>query len=168
MEWKTHVLTGIVAGYVVTGGDWKGAVVGGLTAFVPDIDEPKSRIGRSLPFISIPLSSIVKHRTFTHSFLFSLLIGILVTILTMEILMGIAAISGVIAHSVGDMLTGRVRVLYPLKKWYGIPIPSSLFGVTDKIFRLVFSFFVLALVLIELAKVTKIITFTKYFEGVLV
>lgn len=168
MEWKTHVLTGIVAGYMVTGGDWKGAVVGGVTAFIPDIDEPKSRIGRTLPFISIPLSSFIKHRTITHSFLFSLIIGVAITILTMNFSLGIAATSGVMAHSIGDMLTGKVRVLYPLKKWYGIPVPSALFGVTDKIFRLVFSFFVFILLLIELAKATKIINFTKYVEGVLV
>ena len=30
MEWSTHFLSGVVAGYSVSGGDWRGAVVGGI------------------------------------------------------------------------------------------------------------------------------------------
>lgn len=43
-----------------------GAAVGAL---LPDLDHPKSMLGRQLPFISLPLSKIFGHRGITHSLL---------------------------------------------------------------------------------------------------
>ena len=43
-------------------------VVAVIGAMIPDIDHPKSLIGKLFPFISIPLERKFGHRTFTHSF----------------------------------------------------------------------------------------------------
>lgn len=43
-------------------------LLGGLLgSLLPDIDHPKSWLGRRIPFISIPLSALVGHRGVTHS-----------------------------------------------------------------------------------------------------
>ena len=43
-----------------------GALIGAL---LPDIDHPKSWLGRRLPLLSLPLSAIFGHRGITHSLL---------------------------------------------------------------------------------------------------
>jgi membrane-bound metal-dependent hydrolase YbcI (DUF457 family) len=44
-------------------------VLGAICAMLPDIDNPKSFIGRLLPFFSGPIDRRFGHRTITHSFL---------------------------------------------------------------------------------------------------
>jgi len=74
----------------------------------PDIDEPESYIGNKLKVISIVMSSIFKHRTFTHYLIFPLVLALIaffyidntfnkVTILGFAI--------GILLHDIGDMLT---------------------------------------------------------------
>jgi len=48
---------------------WSIILVAILGAIIPDIDHPKSVIGRTFPFISIPLERRYGHRTITHSFI---------------------------------------------------------------------------------------------------
>ena len=47
---------------------WTIMIVAVIGAMIPDIDHPKSLIGKLFPFISIPLERKFGHRTFTHSF----------------------------------------------------------------------------------------------------
>jgi len=134
MEWQTHMLSGVLAGYTITGGDWKGAVIGGVAGIVPDLDEPKSKFGKIFFFISIPLSMIFEHRTFTHSLLFLLLAcGISYPFFGLNVTLAILA--GLLAHILGDMLTGKVKLLYPSNKGIGIPIPIPLFMLIDRVTR---------------------------------
>lgn len=134
MEWQTHMLSGVLAGYTITGGDWKGAVIGGIAGIVPDLDEPKSRFGKLFFFISIPLGMLFEHRTFTHSLLFVLLAcGISYPFFELNVTLAILA--GLLAHILGDMLTGKVKLFYPSKKGIGIPIPISLFVLIDRLTR---------------------------------
>lgn len=136
MEWKTHLLSGVVAGYSITGGDWRGALIGGVAGIVPDLDEPKSKFGKIFFFISIPLSMFFAHRTFTHSLLFVLLSSVLaLTFLDSD--MTLAIIAGLLSHIVADMLTGKVQLFYPYKKGVGIPIPRSFFIFIDRVTRYV-------------------------------
>lgn len=45
-------------------------ILGGLIgSLLPDIDHPRSWIGRRILFISLPLSALVGHRGVTHSLL---------------------------------------------------------------------------------------------------
>lgn len=135
MEWSTHALSGMVAGYAATGGDWQGAVVGGIAGVLPDLDEPKSKFGKLFFFIAIPLHSIFGHRTFTHSLLFSLLAGIFIYPFT-ECWVALSVSAGILAHIAGDMLTGKVKFFYPFAKSVGVPIPSFSFTWIDRITRL--------------------------------
>lgn len=134
LEWQTHALSGVVAGYFATGGMWQGAVVGGLAGIVSDLDEPESKFGKYLPFISYPLNSVFGHRTFTHSLLFVAITGS-VFYMFFELWVALAVMSGILAHIIGDMLTGTVQLLFPLKVKIGIKIPRSLFVVIDRMFR---------------------------------
>lgn len=141
MEWSTHALSGMVAGYAVTGGDWRGAVIGGIAGIVPDLDEPKSKFGKLFFFISIPLNSIFGHRTFTHSLLFSLLAVIVIYPFT-DWWVGLSVGAGILAHIAGDMLTGKVKFFYPSAKSVGIAISSFSFTLIDRITRLLLIIFI--------------------------
>lgn len=140
MEWSTHALLGAVAGYMVTN-DWKGAVVGSIAGVVPDLDEPRSKFGKVFFFMSLPLSIFFEHRTFTHSLLFVFLSG-LITIMFFKLWVTIAVSAGIVAHILGDMLTGKVRLLYPLKTSVGVPIPSYMFVPIDRLTRLLLTVYV--------------------------
>lgn len=134
MEWKTHMLSGAIVGFSVSGGDWKAALVGGIAGILPDIDEPNSKVGRVLPFLSIPVSLFCEHRTFTHSLLFTIIMGS-ITYYFFGLDISLITMLGILAHIVGDMLTGTVNFYYPSKKWIGIPISQSMFVVIDRITR---------------------------------
>lgn len=134
LEWSTHAMTGIVLGYVVTG-DWKLSLISGLAALIPDLDEPRSKFGKPLFFISIPLNQVFGHRTFTHSLLFVGIIGLITAFFNLSI--ALASILGVLTHIIGDMLTGKVKLLYPNKKGYGLGISRFSYVLTDRITRLI-------------------------------
>lgn len=134
MEWSTHMLSGVVAGYVVTGGDYRGAIVGGIAGVIPDIDEPNSKFGKILFPISYPLNNLVGHRTLTHSLLFAICLGLIFFVFTSPWI-AYAVTAGIISHSIGDMLTGKVKFLYPLNKSIGIRIPFSFFRLIDLVTR---------------------------------
>lgn len=135
MEWSTHMLSGVVAGYAITGGDYKGAILGGIAGIVPDLDEPKSKFGKVFFPVSYPLNSLVGHRTFTHSLLFIVMLGAIFSVFT-EMWIALAVMSGVLAHILGDMLTGTVRFLYPLNTKIGIRINFAYFKLIDRVTRL--------------------------------
>jgi len=128
------MVSGVLAGYVLTGGDWKGAIVGGVAGVISDLDEPKSKFGKVLFPISYPLNAIFGHRTFTHSLLFVVILGLL-SYFIFPTWVAISVASGVMAHIVGDMLTGKVKFLYPSKKSFGIPIDFKYFTLIDRVAR---------------------------------
>lgn len=134
MEWSTHALSGITAGYVITG-DWIGALVGGIASVVPDIDEPKSKFGKPLFLISLPLNQIIGHRTLTHSVLFAVIVGAIISLLVVPQL-GIVAAVGIMIHVVGDMLTGKVQILFPFKIKLGISVSRFSYILIDRVTRL--------------------------------
>jgi Predicted membrane-bound metal-dependent hydrolases len=130
MNAKTHFLSGVIAGYLAET-TWKGALVGGFAALLPDIDEPKSYIGRLVPFLSVPMRAFVSHRTLTHSLLFVLAAGAIFSSIDQAI--AIACIAGLVAHIIGDLLTGRVQLFWPFKLWVGLPVPRIVYGLIDRI-----------------------------------
>ena len=134
LEWQTHALSGVVAGYFATGGMWQGALVGGAAGIIPDLDEPNSKFGKYLRFVSYPLNSLFGHRTLTHSLLFVTITGG-VFYLFFELWVSLAVMSGILAHIVGDMFTGTVRLLFPLNVKIGIKVSRGLFLVIDRLFR---------------------------------
>lgn len=136
MEWSTHCLSGVVTGYVVTGGDWRGAVVGGIAGVIPDLDEHKSKFGKIFFPISFVLNKTFGHRTFTHSLLFATLITLILYPFT-EKWIWLGALSGILAHIIGDMLTGKVKLFYPFKKSVGLNIHPFLFKPIDLIAKII-------------------------------
>jgi len=79
-----------------------------IGSLFPDVDEPDSYIGNKLKVVSIVLSSIFKHRTFTHYLILPLSL-ILVSFLFKDnvfnqiTIIGFAI--GILLHDCGDMLT---------------------------------------------------------------
>ena len=94
-----------------------GIIIG---AVLPDIDEPKSFIGRKLFFLAAGLRAIgLKHRTLSHSVIFALIFilpAFIVPSPYKNILFGLGI--GSILHCVGDLFTisGLKYFLYPIKK----------------------------------------------------
>ncbi|WP_028401073.1 metal-dependent hydrolase [Ectobacillus panaciterrae] len=86
-------------------------------ALLPDIDHPKSTLGRIIKPISWALHSIFGHRTITHSLLFLFIVtSLLWTVFPNYpfVVMGICI--GVISHLMLDALTvSGIPLLYPLK-----------------------------------------------------
>jgi inner membrane protein len=157
MMGKTHILAGAVAGYLVFP-HWSGVLVGVVGGMVPDIDEPNSKISRIglLRLISYPISFLFRHRTITHSlpflvasFVISLLFFLscmiilsfwtkltVLTIVLTTICLSLAFASGMASHLAGDMLTGKIKLLYPSQKSYGLSIPRWSYRIVDMIIRI--------------------------------
>lgn len=92
-------------------------------SLLPDLDTPKSKLGRRFPFyfLSYPLYWLFGHRTWTHSFMFigiTLAVGWIVGIfLEWEWYLSSALAIGVASHVAGDFFfDGGVPLLYPFKK----------------------------------------------------
>jgi inner membrane protein len=80
-------------------------------SFLPDLDHPRSMIGRALPFISNPLSKLVAHRSWTHSLLFWVPFTVFAFFLWPPL--GWLSI-GAISHFLLDTLnTGGVQLMAP-------------------------------------------------------
>jgi inner membrane protein len=98
-----------------------GLVVAG--SLLPDIDHPKSWVGRRTRPVSTAIASFLGHRGITHS-------AIAVIGLTMLLLHagyrrgGVAALAvGYLSHLAADMLTPRgLRLAWPLRGTWGLPL----------------------------------------------
>lgn len=148
MEWSTHALSGVVAGYVVTG-DWKGAIVGGIAGVIPDLDEHKSKFGKLFFPVSYPINKLFGHRTVTHSLLFAFLSSAILFPFT-EKWAWLATFLGIMSHIIGDMLTGKVKLFYPLDKSIGLSVHPINFKLIDRITRVLL---VISLVLIVMNRI---------------
>ncbi len=92
-----------------------------LGAALPDIDHPKSHLGRRFRFTSKVVNKAFGHRTFTHSLLFCF--GVFYLLMQWNLSIAVGAFSGILSHILLDMLTPfseGVALLYPIKKRFGI------------------------------------------------
>lgn len=89
------------------------AVIAGMVGSLsPDLDDPKSSLGRVFPFISWPLNLMLGHRGITHSLLFSLIIGGIIYLFSDNLIL-VAFLIGYLSHILGDYITARgVPLLY--------------------------------------------------------
>lgn len=151
------MIAGAVAGYMVFP-HWSGVFVGMVGGMVPDIDEPNSKISRIglLRLMAYPVSFVFKHRSMTHSlaFLFSSFLLSLIffvsglsalsfwieanmrDMLAASLFLAIAYSMGMASHLLCDMLTGKIKLLYPSPKSYGISIPRWSYHLVDMVFRI--------------------------------
>ena len=126
MEWRTHLITGLTAGYLITGADVNSLLVAGVAALLPDIDHPNSYIGSKIPIIPSLIKITLGHRGPLHSISAAAFIALAVTVFGGPSL-GIAAGVGYLAHILGDMLTpSGVPILWPvLSKDIKLPLVKT-------------------------------------------
>lgn len=126
MRYYTHVTTSLaavsllpVAGVSLSISLLAGVIVGSVA---PDIDEPKSYVGRRTKGISHFVKLLFGHRGFTHTMIPCLLLGVLAFNLNSELLWGFAL--GYFLHIVGDSFSkSGVPFLWPFtKKHIGVPL----------------------------------------------
>jgi inner membrane protein len=92
-------------------------------ALLPDIDHPKSWVGRRLKPLSLVLATLLGHRGITHSLL--AVIGCATLLLWQQVPLGIAAplVVGYLSHLAADLLTpGGLRLAWPLKRSFSFPL----------------------------------------------
>ncbi len=96
------------------------------SALLPDLDHPRSLLGRQLPWISGPLSRLFGHRGFTHSLL-AVGMGVwgLAQVEAPWLLSGAvkdALIVGYLSHLLGDWLTPMgIPLLWPWRRRFRLP-----------------------------------------------
>lgn len=103
-----------------------------ITCLLPDIDHPKSRLGRRLKWISLPINHTFGHRGFTHSIL-AVIVYIIIfnfCFISSNIIIPIDAMHGMVlgycSHILADMLTiTGVPLFWPLQFRFRLPIISS-------------------------------------------
>lgn len=133
MMWRSHLASGaFVAGLASVGlGELNPALVTGVLigSLLPDVDHPKSKFGRVLLPISLPLYLVFGHRGGTHSVLFVALCGF---VSIFNVLLGVGLALGVIVHILGDVISyshgpvftkgGGCPLAYPSEKKWGFRI----------------------------------------------
>lgn len=104
----------------------KGVVIAAiLGSLLPDIDHPRSLIGRAVRPISTLLHETVGHRSLTHSitglFAFGLLAYAATFKLGVGLLLIVASVVGYASHILADMLNSAgVELLYPHPRRYSL------------------------------------------------
>ena len=110
MTGKTHLVAGIATSLLLNVTAPETALIA-FGSILPDIDHSGSRLGHMVK----PISSLLKHRGFTHSFLFCLICSII------NPFIGI----GVLTHLILDFLTPKgEQLLWPINKDIKLPFFS--------------------------------------------
>jgi len=126
----THLAFGVLLGtssFALCGRslhqDWPALGCTLLGSLLPDIDSPKSALGRLLPFVSVPLEQRFGHRTLTHSLL--ALAGLGLLLLPLAFLRPgayCALLLGYLSHLLADCATqSGVPLFYPSPTVYVLP-----------------------------------------------
>ena len=92
-------------------------------SLLPDVDHPKSWVGRRSRPISTAIAATLGHRGVTHS-AFAVL-GLAVLLLQVGYRRGLvsALALGYLSHLAADMLTPRgLRLAWPLRRTWGVPL----------------------------------------------
>ncbi|MBL8687078.1 MAG: metal-dependent hydrolase [Alphaproteobacteria bacterium] len=122
-----------------------------ISGLAPDLDTPKSSIGKRFPFIAYPLGFLVGHRGFTHSLIaiFICLAG-LTWLLQHPQLVGwqhfviIPFLIGYLSHLLGDMMNpSGIPLLWPHQQRYRFPFHWSYKSPVEYVFTWSFLLFAL-------------------------
>lgn len=147
---RTHIAVGAGLALLASGQGAFGPGLAGITAatlaagvgsLAPDIDHPKSVVGRMIPAVSIPLSAVFGHRGITHSLL---AVGLCVWggVWAQETLppsgvLGSALLGfllGYLSHLLADAFNpSGVPLLYPSRKRFRLPITVPTGGVLESL-----------------------------------
>lgn len=94
-----------------------------LGALLPDIDHPKSWVGKKVWPLSWVFSRLFGHRGLTHSLL--AVLACILLLLREELPLGLTAplVVGYLSHLAADLLTpGGLRLAWPLKGTWSLPL----------------------------------------------
>ena len=118
-----------------------------LGSLLPDIDEPRSFIGRKFPLISRIFSISFSHRGFTHFLIFPLIFVVVGAIFTHPLITPIffALAYGIFLHQIGDMLTisGIPHYFSPISRKKAVLLPQILRFRTGSIAEKIILIFIL-------------------------
>lgn len=136
MTGKTHITGGIAASLAFAQITNYDPVIllctGTIGALLPDICHGGSKIGRSFPVLSKLINTLFGHRTFTHSLLFLLLIGVLLNALSANEAAAAGLLVGMASHLVLDMATKNgIKLFFPLKVTVRFPITATTGGLAE-------------------------------------
>ncbi len=118
MMFKTHLAFGFLISLLAVklfnlSNPWLFIPLATIFSGLPDIDHPKSKYGRKLFFISIPISLFFKHRGFFHSVFPPVIAFFVLSYFNLKFL-GLAIMFGYISHLIGDALTKEgINFLHP-------------------------------------------------------
>jgi len=99
-----------------------GLVCAAAGALLPDIDHPKSWVGRRLWLISLPLGTLLGHRGVTHS-LFAVLLAVMVCHAEKANCHWLApVVVGYLSHLGADLISGGVPLFWPLRRTVSLPL----------------------------------------------
>jgi membrane-bound metal-dependent hydrolase YbcI (DUF457 family) len=109
---------------------WAGLGVALIGALLPDIDCKDSRVGRLVPFISVPIQALFGHRGALHSLLASG--ALLYVALFFGFPWALSLTFGYVSHLIGDACTkSGVNFFWPLTKRYRVPFTPARNGVLE-------------------------------------
>ena len=136
MTGKTHIMGGIAATTVMaTFTDYDPAwfiFAGAIGGLIPDICHGGSKIGRKFPLLSKLINTLFGHRTFTHSLLFLLLVGFVLSLITSNRSFIIGVIIGMISHFLLDSMTKQgIKLLYPVNITIRFPFTTKTGGTVE-------------------------------------
>lgn len=132
MNYKQHILGGIGLGLLVDRYIEKELVINyfnidfvfyylgiALGSLIPDIDTPKSWIGKRLLFLSWPIYKLFNHRGLTHSLAFTLFLTFVISNLFHNEQFTKGIFIGCLSHLILDMFDLKgIPLLYPIKRRY--------------------------------------------------
>ncbi|MFC4402239.1 metal-dependent hydrolase [Gracilibacillus xinjiangensis] len=138
MTGKTHVMGGIAATVVTVHftSYEPGLIIaaGAVGSIIPDICHSGSKIGRKFPVISKMVNRLFGHRTFTHSLLFLVLVGYVLTLFTNDQSIIIGILIGMASHLLLDAVTKNgIKLLYPANLTFRFPFTMKTGGSLEKV-----------------------------------
>ena len=138
MTGKTHIIGGMTASLAfvqVTNYDPVLLVGAGVIgAVLPDVCHGGSKIGRALPLVSKVINVLFGHRSFTHSFLFLLIIGALMNSFVSNESVTAGILVGMVSHLVLDMATKNgIKLLFPFKVRVRFPVTTRTGGTVESV-----------------------------------
>lgn len=138
MTGKTHIMGGIAVttayAYYSNYDPTTLIISGAIGAIIPDICHGGSKIGRRFPVLSKIINAIFGHRTITHSLLFLVLIGYVISLVSENQSIVIGVLLGMASHLVLDACTKNgIKLLYPASVTVRLPITTRTGGVIENI-----------------------------------
>ncbi len=138
MLWRTHLFAGATAGLLIAASnpDPKAvavsASIAGISALLPDIDSPDSKLGRLIPVLPTVLTVTIGHRGVLHSIFgavgISLIASLLLKLWYAHTFLSLfpLILTGYLTHLLLDSLTNSgCPLAYPLKTHIGLPLFST-------------------------------------------